>query len=173
MDEHLSCSSKLLSAKQLLELISQNLTDASKKKLSEEVSSLENNWHKLGEEISSKEHEMKKICGEANTILDLVSECNGRLGDLESGLNKINVNHSDDLQNVEHIQKQLSVSIPFSLTPVRFSSHVACCLPKAPRAEYNCLRWPSISRSPVYQSRPICYFEEWVWQPRPSPQSIG
>lgn len=110
MNDYLSHSSKLINIQQLVESINQSLTELCRKRIKQNVSALEETWHKLGEKISENENAMKKLKRAACDILELISDCNLKLNGLEAELKVINVDQVETVFGFETSQKQLSVS---------------------------------------------------------------
>ena len=98
-----------------------SLSDLSKKRVTEEVETLEKSWHDLGDRISEKEHEARRLFATTNDALELVSQCNDKLSMLESELNSIRLDCA--VSDFEKFQKQLCVSIFVSFCLVNVFTH--------------------------------------------------
>ncbi len=110
MNDYLSHSSKLIKIEELRGLLLPILNEESRKKISEQVDSLEQQWQLLGDKISEKEAEMKWLSAEVVNVVELIDECNERLKASESELNDISVETIVDSSAFEVIQQQINVS---------------------------------------------------------------
>ena len=109
MNNHLSHSSKLIYIKEIMKEVLPSLNDLSKKRITEEVETLEKSWHDLGDQISEMEQEARRLFRTTNDVLELISECNNKLSMLESELNSIQLDSA--ISDFEKFQKHLCVSI--------------------------------------------------------------
>lgn len=95
---------------ELLKEITSNLTNFSRKRLHEEVTSIENMWYDLGDRISERENEIKVLLRSINDTLELISDCDAKLNSLEAELNSIDVISARDCLGFECTRKRLYVS---------------------------------------------------------------
>ena len=110
MNDHLSHSSKLINITELVKEISPSLTDISRKRIDDEVSTLEKSWHDLGDQIAERENELRTLSRASSDVLELISDCNHKLNILESELNSIESDYTKDLSDFDNVQKRLLVS---------------------------------------------------------------